>query len=301
VSDMEELHQRVMAALKTPRIDEAQAVGRDSLLAAFNRVADEAYRIDRPGDTSLTVKAGSGRRGATAHDTAFLIEHFSRAVASIGQEIRRPDRDYVPLRRPDYVKAPIFITTSPSGFVLIQPERPEAVFATAHPNISELALGRLAGLLPNSPEDDQAVGNSVGARVASRRALREIAAVSMRMDGLELTLTRRGLESKSFVTKDQADEIEELLSMDETEVTTLRLTGMLDGARESKRLFFLEPDTGKPISGVIDERLVDAVFGTLRQRVAVKIERSQTRTRAGAVGRPGFRLVDVQQIEELPE
>ena len=261
---------------------------------AWNDIAPSSLGISGS-EVSLEVRSAGDK--FTARDVAILSERFARAVASIGHEIIRPSMGG-PLTAADYTRAPIYTAHTPSGIIVFTPGPGSPVGEGNTPSLAQMSMVRLAQLLPESAEDPYVANRVLSLRDRSARAVSEVAEAAKRARGLTVELTGEE-EAHSVMTLDQAENIEDLLS--DTTEQEIRQTyrGHLDGARVSRRLFYLIYGEDKELSGSIDEELVPKVKQLLDQDVLVQVDKVTRRSRSGHTSRPSYRLVSVAQQEPL--
>lgn len=302
MTDLNDLRARVEGAQRSVGPSLLSQVGASGLILAFNKLAPESHQIELASDTSMSVSTDSG--GLDSRDVRALIDGFTRAVAALGREISEPAARFATLNQGDYNRAPIFVEVTGNNTVVLRPERSTLVMGQqTSERLSERALLRLANLLPSDANDFASIELATAARIPSRRALREVAAAAARVHGIHVRLHGNREEVRGIVTQAQAESIKDHLDVQESETHFVTMNGILDGARSSRRLFYLVRKNEPEISGIIDEPLVEQVFARLQQPVDVRLEVSTRRTVDGRGARPTYRLValEVQQALEPDE
>lgn len=299
MTDVADLRRMVGDAWTDAREGDAlAALSAGGLLTVFNRLAPHGFRLSTASEVSLTV-AGS-RTSLTGRDVAMVVDRFSRAVASIGQELTLGSAAFRQLRPADYDRAPVFLSGTPGGPLVLSagPSSPILGTIPGGPSVAERALTRLANLLPASGHDPTLASRVLSSRPPTARAMNEIALVAKKLDGIVVSLRGTNEDTTATVATEQATAITELLADVREDVTTQHLTGQLDGMRFRRREFFLTVGE-RDISGSVDEFLVPTVRALLDQQVVATLERVVRRSSAGSAQRPAYRLVDVRPLGQL--
>lgn len=275
-------------------------VSSNGLLMAFNSRVPDPMRIATTAGTALHVSLNDNN--TTGKDLSKATDHFARAVAALGRELKDPRAPFAQLRSADYVRAPLYVAAATGSVLTLSPQRGPLVMGSAPTeSLSQNAFQRLANLLPSGPGDTESIDAIMGARTPSMLAVREVALAAKRAGGLSVRLTGTGDSVTSIISAEQANELDELLAAPQEDVTSMTVRGAFDGVRCHRRIFYLEREQGSELSGVMDEDLVDSVQGLLGQRVSARLEVVTTRNLAGRQQRPHYRLVGVYPIERPPE
>lgn len=298
MTDLLEWREDVLAAREAARSSDAFARhSAEGLVLLFNSMAPTELRITETGALRLMVTP-SGRR-PSAMDLAVVLEHFSRAVASIGAEIQDPlaERQLGPA---DYHRAPIFPTTIPGGPLVLTTEPGPLTLSAlpSGPTTADMALSRLANVLPENGRDNAFPARLLASRLPTARAILEVARAAKRTHGLQLQLDGTPEGVVSAIDVEQANLISDLLKDTREQSKTLRLPGRLDGVRFKRREFYLEVKD-RDIHGVVDETLVPMVRELLDQPVVATVERVSRITNAGVRRQTFYRLVDLASDDKL--
>jgi hypothetical protein len=288
----------VVAAREAAQGGDAYArLSAENLVQFFNSKAPDEYQISDSGKLRIIVTTLGSR--PTARELAAVLDHFTRAVASIGQEIHdaRSERTLGPT---DYLRTPLYPVTISGGPLILEATRADLVMGAlpSGDTTSEMALARLANLLPERPDDSNFASRLLAARTPSARAVHEVALAAKRVRGLTVMLDGTGEPTASTVDVDQAQMISELLQDSREETTTQVLTGRLDGVRFRRREFYLDV-TGHDVHGVVDEPLVPVVRQLLNETVVATVERVTRITAAGAHQQPLYRLISLAATPKL--
>ena len=271
--------------------------------AAINASWSKLTRGLEGDNVNLTV-AMHGHGDVSATVAAKVSEAVQRATALLVRQMRDPSREVRQLYRGDLEKAEL-IQRGQAGRNLIFEIKRRRSAAGQLPledqaTLVERALRELVEVLPESEQDDRSLDAILGQRVPVRLAVAEMVAAASRSKGLNLTLRVPGSASVSSVlSTNQAEVLHE--SLDELTVDRSRRTvvGRLDGLRTRRRLFYLELDDGREISGGIEEDQVPLVQASLNQRVIATLEVTENRTGSGRRGREHFRLISLSVQPEL--
>ena len=298
MTDLVEWRQEVLAAREAALGDDAYArLSANSLIQFFNSRVPVDYHISDTGPTRVIVSGFSAP--LAGRDLAVVLDHFARAVASIGQEIKEPSADRQ-LGPADYTRAPIYASTVPGGPLVLATDRSGLALESvpAGQTTSQRALARLASLLPEAPNDSGFANRVLAARMPTARAVNEVALAAQRTGGLHVMLDGGDEVLSSAVDIDQATMITELLRDSTERVDRQDVRGRLDGVRFRRREFYLDVDD-RDIHGIVDESLVDKVRALLDRDVDAIVERVVRVTAAGTRQQPVYRLVDLAPVNTL--
>lgn len=298
MTDLVEWRQEVLAVREASRSGDAYAqLSATGLVQFFNSCVPSEYQISITGAARAVVSGFS--EPLTGRVLALVLDHFTRAVASIGQEIHDPTaaRQLGPA---DYARAPIFPSTVPGGPLVLATDRSDLAFGAVSvgPTTSQQALARLANLLPERSDDSHFASRLLAAREPTARALNQVALAAKKTGGLRVMLDGGTESVSSTVDVEQADMIAELLRDSRESVQRQRVSGRLDGVRFRRREFYLDVD-GRDIHGVVDESLVETVRALLDQDVQAEVERVQWVSGAGVHQQPTYRLVALAPVSSL--
>lgn len=298
MTELSDLRAEVLATRGDVGDDTLRRVSADGLAALFNKLAPADLRISHASSVSLAVRPAHA--ALTGRQVAALIDHFSRAVASIAQELSPASMRDNQLSPADYSRAPVYPVVSPGGSVIIAAGAGQVreVDGTRIQSRAEAALVRLANLLPASEQDPRISQRVLSARVPAARAMQEVAVAARRVGGLTTALRGSSEDVESVVDPEQARMIEDLLKDTQERVTTQHVIGRLDGMRFSRREFFLDLGSGHDLSGLVDESQVAQVRALLDRQVAATVERVVRVTASGRHQRPAFRLVALASAGE---
>lgn len=295
-----ELRELIEHRLTHGRSDEFSKLAASSLMMAYNDIAPAEFGFRETSVDALELRASKG--GAISTRAAVsVIEHFTSAVAALGREISVPSTATAKLSQKDYARAPLFLDVQSGGLILLRAE-PPGLLMNEHPveHISSRALDRLVNLLPESSRDHSAVNNALGARVTSRRAIKEVAEAAAQIGGIELVLRRQDDVVGASMSQQQAQTLRRQLNAREADTQVIQREGILDGARSRRRIFYLDVFSGESIEGIIDEALVEDVLRHLTQPVVATIVRTRYVSKAGVPGRPVYRLTALDPVTQLP-
>ena len=292
--DIESLRQAVIDSLDNKPADLLAQVAQGHLRMAWNDLAPSSMAI---AGREVSLEVRSEGDVFTSRDVAVLSESFARAVASIGHEITHPSVGGQ-LTASDYARAPIYTAHTPSGMIVFTPGLGVPVGEGSASSLAQQAMIRLAQLLPSGPQDPEVANRVLSLRDRSARAVSEVAVAAKRARGLTIDLVGAE-EVHSVVTSDQAQNIEDLLSDTTEDVVRQTYKGHLDGARVSRRLFYLVYGDDEELSGSIDEEMVPQVKRLLDQDVTVEVDKVTRRSLSGRISRPSYRLVSVAHQPRL--
>jgi hypothetical protein len=251
----------------------------------------------------LTVSM-DGSADVSATVAAKVSEAVQRATALLVRQMRDPSREVRQLYRGDLDKAELIQRGQAGGSLIFEVKRQRSVTGQLavqdQATQTERALHELVEVLPESEQDDSSLDAILGQRVPVRLAVAEIVSAATRSKGLHLTLRMPGSNAVSSVlSRAQAEVLHN--SLDELTVHRTRrtLVGRLDGLRTRRRLFYLETDDGREITGGIEEDQVPAVQAALNQRVIATLQVTENRAVSGRRGREHFLLTSLEVQPEL--
>jgi hypothetical protein len=234
----------------------------DSLTTIYDRMVPPGMRIADASQVTLTVIP---TRDPTGMDAARTIEHFSRAIASIGMEIAEPGAARQ-LTAGDYLRAPVRMSATPGGPLVLTADVTGAVLGQLEAGgrtVTQAAMARLANILPSGPDDTAVAGRVAASRAPTMRAVREVALAAKRLGGVRVSLHAADEQVEGAVDMDQARDLADLVDDDRDEVRDPYDIGAIwDGMRFSRREFFLRFESERSdLSGLVDEALVPIVRG----------------------------------------
>lgn len=296
MTDLDAIREQAEHGLKGPHLDEFASFAATSFAMAFNHRVPDEMRVELT--SALGLRIGLDRT-PSVHDLAIIMEHSAKAVAAIGKEVVAPNEPLGNITAADYERASAYATTTPLGLLVLSPRRGEVFAGSPLQSTAEKALSRLGGIFPDSLSGH--VDSALSGRPGTLRAIREMADVARQLGDLHFELVGEGEPVESFLSRDQASNVTDLLRDRETSTTTLQMEGVMDGMRWQRRIFYLTLDNGTEITGLIDEPLVPKVRDLIHsQRVCATVEKVVVTTRDGRRPRPSFRLVELGPATDSP-
>lgn len=247
----------------------------------------------------LTVTLASG--AADAYETASVLRGVQDATAKVGHFIRERQTERTSAQKLDREKARLMPRGQSGGTIFLGfpdpvDEYSDFILPDGHfPTLAEAAVHELIEYLPADPEDDRALDAVLSQRATIRSAIQDIVEVVHNSSvGMTMRLSTPGnLDAVSILTSAQARILNENLRETSTERTTLTATGILDGMRTSRRVFYLETDTGRDIHGAVDTDQLSAMRDLIGLRVTMKLEASTIYAKSGRKSQTTYRMIGV--------
>jgi hypothetical protein len=219
-----------------------------------------------------------------------LVDHFSRAVASIAQEVRGPAFERQ-MSATDYALARVYPTTPTPGSLVFTVDAGARVGDQDVPRTAERAMRRLAAMMPASSDDPKLAERLLSSRAPTARAMNEVAKAAKRVGGLEVALSGTSEDLRGVVEEEQAASILNLLADEQESVRPLSVSGVLDGMRVTRREFYLVGEH-REFHGSVDEAVLEEMRALINEPVIARLE-EVTRVSAGARRRPVYRLAGI--------
>ncbi len=127
-----------------------------------------------------------------------------------------------------------------------------------------------------------------------------VEAVQSNESGLRLSFSvAENRTYSSVLTSEQADVLSEALMASHEDVRIIEQEGVLDGMRSSRRVFYLQPDSGVDIYGAVDASLLPLLQRHLGQRIHARLEASTIQQRSGKKSTTTFRLLALSPVQSL--
>ncbi|UOE45584.1 hypothetical protein [Agromyces larvae] len=230
-------------------------------------------------------------RAITATDLAAVTKALQDATARSAMLIIHPNQDRQRISAD--VRARVnLLPRSQSGntiffdFPRSVAEQTDIIRGDELTHLAEHAVRELIEALPESGDDYATLEALPGRRQTIRAAIKTLASAVKDTDSISLTLENPGGGAeRSVLTVEQAREVPELLSATREEVSEVLVTGLMDGIRTRRRLFYiLDDEHQREYVGSVEPSqlgLVQGVMGSivearLRKVVQVKADGSRS-------------------------
>ncbi len=259
------------------------------LARLFNDVVPPRLRVDTSSSATLTVHRSGGR--IDGRMMVSLVDHMSRAVAAIGQELRGPGHERT-IGQADYTAAPIYPTMPADGSLVLMADPAVEVAGDRLEVRTAAAFVRLANMMPEGPNDLGLASRIRSSRAPTARAMQEVALAAKRLGGIEVVLDGTKDDARGSVSPEQAQNIVDLVADSQERVRPRTVVGTLDGVRMRRREFYLL-SSEREFHGSVDEDVLDRMRRLIDEPVTATLEEVTRVSAAGAVSRPAYRLVDI--------
>ncbi|MBO9567325.1 MAG: hypothetical protein J7503_00755 [Cellulomonas iranensis] len=276
----------------------------DRLAVASLEAADAKFYST---NTEPLLTVAMQAREVDTWDTARISLAVQDATAKLGHLIQDPRTNSAQARRAYREAAPLIPRGQAGGKMFFGFPSPttdsvdEPLFSFRVSTLTERAAVDLIGMLPRSEDDDEALDAVLARRVTERSALNDLAQAVKDVDaGLELEFRdAQGRVERSVLLHDQAVALQDSLKesrMDRREIT---VTGMLDGMRTQRRIFYLLEESGREISGGVDSELLPEVRSHIGELVTATVEEVTRVEQSGRRSRPSHRLLKLVRPTSL--
>lgn len=185
---------------------------------------------------------------------------------------------------------------------IFEPEDDDGIQFGPHPGRASSAFRELLNVLPENSED---FGTFVR-RVASspqmeRQAIQTISSMALATPhGVILNLDSGRRYMRSTLDTGSASEVNEFLQDRSLQRSTESVSGLLDGFRGTRRVFYLLTDDGREIAGSVDDALLGIVRRLAGRRVDAVMAVTRWIARNGSLGPKHYELVSIQPEVERP-
>ncbi|WLQ05056.1 hypothetical protein [Arthrobacter oryzae] len=275
-------------------------------LAKASLLAAEREYYGRPESSLLKVTA-INKSTVDAYESATLLRSLQAAAGKIGHVLRDGGTEVTSVLKVDRQRAPLICRGQVGSTVYFSfpepdaPEQDEMPGLGPHRTLAEAAIHELLEILPSTSDDDRSLDAVLGQRMTLRSAISHLVeAVQSNESGLGLTFTAAGSRSYSSVlTSEQADVLSDALMASHEDIRIIEQEGVLDGMRSSRRVFYLQPDSGVDIYGAVDASLLPQVQQHLGQRIHARLEASTIQQRSGKKSTTTYRLLALTPVQTL--
>jgi hypothetical protein len=172
----------------------------------------------------------------------------------------------------------------------------------AHPSRAGRALQELMNVLPENQEDIGSFVRGIGrAPVLERQAVQTMSQLALESPyGLGLNLENPRASVRSTFNKQSAEQVDDFLRDRSVKPSTEEHSGILDGFRGTRRVFYLITDDGREIAGSVDEGLLPTVRRLAGTRVLAHLAATQWAARSGRLGPKHYDLLKIEPEPEDP-
>jgi predicted phosphoribosyltransferase len=290
------------------RFDDAlvDAYHRGSIGMAWREVADaesiepppvlmDTFRVEVLGlpsvPSALAGLIASGVQRATTQMDSALLRPQSAALRP-----SREDRDDT-LVIQEGAAGNTLIFRAPAAVL-----REDGIDFGVHPNRAGRALQQLMNVLPENPEDIGSFIRGIGsAPVLERQAVQTMSRLALNSPfGLGLNLENPRVSVRSNFNKQSAEQVDDYLRDRQVNTSTEERTGILDGFRGTRRVFYLITEDGREIAGSVDDALLPTVRRLAGQRVLAHLAATQWAARSGSLGPKHYDLLKIEPEPEDP-
>jgi hypothetical protein len=223
----------------------------------------------------------TGRHEVTAHELALITDATQDAVAKIATLLARPSSEQTRVTNAARNRALLIPRAHSANTLLFDfpgTFAGEGLEMGPMDHLARQATSELLEYLPEAAEDTAALAALPERRLAVRSAVQTLATGVQGSSGISIELAGRGSQTaKSVLTLEQAREIPSLLSGERIASTAISVTGLLDGMRTRRRLFYIvENESGHEFEGSVGDSLLSAVQGSLGKVVTAGLTKRVT-------------------------
>lgn len=259
------------------------------------------------GSAPLLRVTAHSKTAIDAYESATLLQSLQAAAGKIGHVLRDGATEVTSVMKVDRERAPLICRGQMGPTVFFSFPNPDVADQEEFPGLgphrtlAEAAIHELLEILPSSPTDDLSLDAVLGQRVTLRSAVHHLVeAVQSNESGLDLVLSSSGTSiHSSMLTSAQADVLSDSLMETHEDIRIIEQDGVLDGMRSSRRVFYLQPDSGVDIHGAVDSSLLPDVQQYLGQRIHARLEASTIHKRSGRKSATTYRLLALAPVASL--
>lgn len=280
--------------------------GSNSIAAQYERGAVQmgwegltGERADSETDTLLVELRGLDKVGSYA--AGKVSTSLQNAVACIGRFQRNPRVSaQSSITRAERERFEIVQEAQIGGTLVFRvpaiPIESLSLEVGKYPAVAGRAVKELIDTLPRTDNDGWTVDGVLGAPPLIRRAVHDLSkAATFLPEGIAMNLTpERGQAAIAELSHQRADQLRRDLDLRNDIVGSETHTGLLDGLRGTRRVFYLIEDDEAEIAGAVDSELVADVEALEHQRVHVRLETTQWVKKNGRLGRKAYRLLAIE-------
>jgi hypothetical protein len=185
---------------------------------------------------------------------------------------------------------------------VFEPSDDDGIQLGPHPGRASYALRALLNVLPENAEDFASFVRRVErAPQMERQAIQTISSLALGTpNGVALDLSSGPRYVRSTLDTGSASEVDEFLQDRKLRRSTESVSGLLDGFRGTRRVFYLITDDGREIAGSVDDTLLADVRRLAGRRVDASLAATRWVARNGSLGPQHYELVSIQPEVERP-
>ncbi|MGZ9829911.1 hypothetical protein ACXYTP_23640 [Tsukamurella ocularis] len=302
MDELRALRDATLAEISSDSI--ADQYERGAILLGWEGLTDERATADA--DTLRVELRGVDR--APAHSIGSISTSLQNAVAYIGRYQRNPRLSpQSGLTRAERERFQIVQEAQVGGTLVFRvpaiPMPSAGMDLGTHPAAAGSAIRELIDTLPREDGDEWSSDGVLGSPPLIRKAVHDLSRAAAHLpEGLELDLfSDGGTESHAALSHARADELRRDLENRDDVVKTETRTGLLDGLRGTRRVFYLVENEDLEIAGAVDADMVREVEALEHQWVRVELETTQWVRKNGRLGRKGYRLLSIKSAPKQGE
>ncbi|MGU3652517.1 hypothetical protein [Mycolicibacterium sp. A43C] len=163
------------------------------------------------------------------------------------------------------------------------------------PGRTSAAFRELLNVLPENKADMQSFVSRLELWPAlERQAVQTVSNMAIGTpEGVSLTLSTRDMDATSVLDTESATEVSEFLEGRQPSLSSENVSGILDGFRGTRRVFYLITDDGREIAGSVDTAMLPDVRRLAGERVDATLSVSRWVARNGHKGPKHYGLISV--------
>jgi hypothetical protein len=237
----------------------------------------------------------------SASDLAKITKALQDATAKAAILIRNPKVEHRSVTAEWLEKAALFPRSQSGNVVMFDFATPvarptDALDVGPGEPLAEQAIRELLGVLPESTDDQRTLEALPGRRAMMRSAVSTLASAVNATRSMTLSLRTTGdTTEQSVLTMEQAREVPELLSATEVERSTVDVSGLLDGMRTRRQLFYIiEDETGHEFVGSVERDQLSRLQEAMTEHVDAVLERAVNIRADGSRSRPAYSLLSLR-------
>jgi hypothetical protein len=279
------------------------AYHRGSIEMAWHEIADAELGLPLPPllDTFRVEVLGVPQVGsALAGQIAAAVQ---RATRQMDVALRRPTATTL-RQSPEDIADTVVIQEGAAGNALIF-RAPAVVLPSddgidfgVYPGRASAALRELINVLPENQQDIGSFIRGIGrAPALERQAVQTMSRLALQSPhglGLGLNLENPQSNVRSTLDKESAEQVADYLRDRKVDTSPEVISGILDGFRGTRRVFYLLAEDGREIAGSVADSLLPTVRRLAGSRVVARLTATRWAARSGQLGPKHY---DLEQLE----
>ncbi|ORA62162.1 hypothetical protein [Mycobacteroides franklinii] len=286
----------------------------DPLVENYHRASieiawDALVPAPEPQATDLLRVEVRGVETLSNHMASKVSAAVQNAVVRMDRSLKNPRSVNSVIRPEDRLRTEV-VQDGAQGNVMFF-RVPSPVTSTSAPGLdlglipgrASTALRELITILPENAADLRSFVEEIDQAAPLKRvAVQNISeAAKLSEQGISLDLITSGGSIRSVLDRDSAEALDDFLKDRETIEDTTTVSGLLDGFRGTRRVFYLITNSGKEIAGSVEPDMLPRVRHLAGRMVTAQLSTTQWRSHTGRLGPKAYGLISIDLEAETPQ